>query len=390
MIPHFQDRTAGKALQEALERYDALLAEGKDAASARHEALRDVSEDIRIAFSLATALPAAADAVPRPAFAAELEARIRASTPDEPRARRIATFPRFALAAAAAIIVFSMVLVPATHSLPGDSLYALKTASEDARVFVASGPTEARLRLSLANERFREVEQLVARSRLHAIGFGTSAAGIDDANIDPKLVGLIRETLQDAEQQVSKAAAIIIDQPHDVMGLDQLVKVTQRGQSLAADVAAVVPHQDKPPVLNTLVSLAKIEAQANAARMTVEPTTTPTPCPTPTEKPKPTPTRDEPTATPTEQPTATPTATPDTSPTASPTPSASPCVTSSPSPKSTPGADENVTTTPEPTSTAAATKPPSSNGDSSVGGNNAQPAPSSGASAAGAPAGTSG
>jgi len=368
MIPFSRHRTGAQALQDALERYDTLLEGGSSPDEARREALRSLDGEFRAAFVLATSLPTAEEAVPDPAFAAALEAKIRAAKLRARQVRRPQPRFGFVLAAAATIVVLGGVLVPAMHSLPGDPLYGLKTASEDARVLIATGPGEARLRLDLANERFREVEGLVARSRLRAVGFGTTAAGapIGNSNIDPKLAALIRTTLENAAREVAQAAAIIIRQPDDVSGLDQLVKVTQRGQSVAANVAAVVPHQDKPPVLDTLVSLAKIEAQANAARMTITPVSTPSPCATPTPAAKVA--RDEPTPTPTESPTPTPTptATPTAKPTATPTstptalPTATPCVSPTPSPKATPGADDNVTTTPEPSvsPTPAPTKTP--------------------------------
>jgi hypothetical protein len=342
---------ASKALHAALERYDALLASGATPAEARSQAASSLRPDLRSALALATSLPAASEVTPDPAFARSLEAKLRAQPMPRPLAR-----PQFsvrpALALAAAIVVIGAFLVPAMRSLPGDPLYALKTSSEDARLLVASGPGEARVRLDLANERFREVEGLVARSRLRSVGIGTSAAGLSDENVDPKIAALIKSTLEDAEDQLAHAAAIIIEQPHDVSGLDQLLQVTQRGQSVAATVAAVVPHEDKPPVLKTLVTLAKIEAQANAARMTVVPVTTPEVCPTPSTTPTPTPTQ-TPTATPTDSPDATPTDTPSATPTETPTatPTSSTCatVTPVPAPTQTPGADDNVTTTTEPT-----------------------------------------
>jgi len=387
MTPYLRDRAAAKALQDALERYDTLLERGSDARAARTLTLRSLPEEFRTAFALATALPSAAEAVPDPNFAAALEARIRSTTLTTRAVHRPQPHLRLALAAAAAILVFTGVLVPALHSLPGDPLYALKTASEDARIFVASGPAEAHVRLALANERYREVEQLVARSRLRETGFGTSAAGVADQNIDPKLAALINSTLQKAEQEVVKAAAIIINQPHDVSGLDQLLAVTRRGQNLAENVAAVVPHSDKPPVLNTLVSLAKIEAQANAARMTTGPVATPAPCATPTPTPKKTP--DEPKATPTDEPSPTPTATPAASPTEKPTasPTATPCATPTPAPTTTPGADDNVTTTSEPTATPAPSQTPVAKDTNA---NNQSQSSSSNPNNAAIPAGSSG
>jgi hypothetical protein len=386
MARYLRSKAAAEALHEALERYAALLETSGDAPAARAEVSRSLPVELRAVFALAVALPAAADVVPGETFADALEAKLRSEGVAaggrvlRPRFGLQRLGVRIPLAAAAAIVVVAAFLVPAMHSLPGDPLYALKTASEDARVFLASGPSEAHVRLDLANERFREVEELIARSRLRAVGFGTSAAGIDDGNIDPRIAALIKSTLQDAAHEVAQAAAIIIEQPqHDVAGLDQLVKITQRGQSVAANVAAVVPHQDKPPVLSTLVSLAKIEAQANAARMTIEPVAAPSPCPTIAPTPTATPVAPSaspvvPAPTPTEQPSATPTATPAASPTAAPATTAtpSPCGTAKPVdvPAQTPGADDNVSTTPEPTpATPRPTSSPAAQGASTDRGN---------------------
>ena len=138
---------------------------------------------------------------------------------------------RSSLAAAAAIMVLGGVMVPALHSLPGDSLYALKTGSESVRVFFASG------RVKLASGS-RSRTSGSARSRNSSLAVVCVRRGSARKrhqaieNIDPMLATLIKSTLQEATQEVTRAAAILISQPQDdATGLDQLVAVSRRGQN---------------------------------------------------------------------------------------------------------------------------------------------------------------
>jgi hypothetical protein len=338
---NLSDRRRAAVLQQALERYERALEAGADPSSAAEEVARALPEASRL-FFLATALPDGPAAEPDQRFVRAFAARLRTAEAHA-KVRRASSRvwrPRFALAplaVAACVLVAVAVLVPSFRSLPGDSLYAVKSASERAHVWLASGPAEARVRIEIAEERFEEVERLVDRATFSASGIGSFAAGIQDID-DPELARLIEQTLNEAGRQLEAAAEILIAQPAPAEDLDELVTVSKRGHALAAQVADDLPHVSQSPVLQTAVKIAKIEAKAKAARKgrtkatpppcaTPEPSVTPssspdsnatstaveeTPTPTPTATPKPTPcTTPEPTPTPT--PTEEPTATPETS-----------------------------------------------------------------------------
>jgi hypothetical protein len=362
----FRERREAQALQDALERYERALGEGVDAGQARVDAGYGLGELAR-PFVLATSMAdAATEITPDPAFARRVAMQIR----EAPLARREVarrTAPRFRLAplaAAAAVLVAALVLIPSFGSLPGESLYAVKGAAEDARVWFASGPREARIRLSLANERFEEVEQLIDNSHVRVMGGpGILAAAVDLTDIDdPALAQLIEGALRNAGEQLEAAAQILTEEPATQQDLDDLVEVTTRGRTLATEVADELPNREQPPVYRAAVRLAKIEAKAKAAQQqqtdrTAEPTLEP--CPTPSASPSPSPTPEPADGTPT--PSASPTLTPgvdETQPTPTPTPEAStnpstdPCATTEPTatPSPTPATDgTDASTAPSPT-----------------------------------------
>ena len=369
MSDRSQESLQAEALQQALERHSGLLAEGAERPATRAQIASELGGEVGSLFTLAVGIGDAAAPTPAPRFLDEFETKLRRTrivTVEEREAKerrtrrrrqflRLFEMPQFGFAAAAAAIaIFAGLLIPAFRSVPGDSLYALKRATETARLAVVSGPREAHLRLRLADERFEEVEHLVERAQVAEVGPGLAAlAAVADIK-DPKIARLIEETLADAREQLEAAATILIERPSDTQGLEDLVVVSQRGRKLAADVAEDLPAPAKPPVLNTVVRLAKIEAEAKAAQMANPSAQTPPPCATPT----PTPT--EASASPTAE-SATPT------PTATTTPQPTPCV--SPSPTPTPTATPTPTPSPEPASASSATTAPTSNaGEGGTGG----------------------
>jgi hypothetical protein len=345
----FGDRRRADALQRALEAYERAVAEGTSPADAAAEAKAGLGPDASL-FSISTGLPdRAAAAAPSARWARSFADQLRSTEivpepiPLAPR-RRLAAAP---LSIAATILVAASLLVPAMRSLPGDPLYALKTASEDTRVWLSSGPSEARVRLDLADERFAEVERLVDRAEVSAIGTGTYALSVDDIK-DGKLAALIESTLREASLQLDAAADIMIAQPTvSAEDLDDLVAISKHGHALASKVADDLPVVSKPPVLKTAVKLAGIEAKAKAARaktskVALGPCDEPTPTPTAT-------TDDEEAASstavqesPEVEPTATPKPTPCITPKPTPTPDPTPTVDPDASPTSSPEEDEGV------------------------------------------------
>jgi hypothetical protein len=360
----FGERRKANALQKALERHQALLDRGTDPVEARAAAFSGLDPQVARLFGLAVGLGEASAAAPEPAFAAAFAKRLATvellPVRAEPARRRLRRpmarpLPGFGFAAAAAAIaIFAGICVPAFRSLPGDPLYAIKRASESARVGVVSGPREARLRLALASRRFGEVEALVERAQTRELSPGVGAAPAAQDIKDPRLAELIRSTLQDAQEQIAVAAQILIAEPPStevVEALDQLVAIASHGRQIAEAVVEDLPEPKQPPVLKTVVTLAKIEAEAKAARMQTEPeplkpcdTPEPTPSASPTAKPEQAGASPTPFVSPSPSPTPRPTSTPEPTPCISPSPTPTPSPTVAPTPEASP----SPTPTPEP------------------------------------------
>lgn len=375
MTDRFSDQRDAEVLQEALERHLDLLGKGVTSRKAGRQIASELGGEASGLFRLAVGLQEAAAPAPEPSaeFTERLAARLGSIgtvehlTPRRSLLRGFFRLPGLGVAsAAAAIAVFAGLLVPAFNSLPGDTLYALKRASENARIGVVSGSTEAQLRLHIADERFEEVEALVERSQLREVGPGLAAAGFAEDISDPRIIELIEDTLADAQGQIEAAAMILISEPTDVQALDDLVVISQRGRQLVTEIAEDLPKPVNPPVLRSVVTLAKIEAEAKAAKMVAEQSQTPDepslqPCDTPTPEPTPTATNagspapsasPEPTARP--EPTVTPEPTPCLAPSPTPTTSATPSPTTT-------SQQVSETSTPPPSPSQA---PPGERGDS--------------------------
>lgn len=351
----YRDRREADALQQALERFERLLRDGIRADEAGAAIQSGLEPGLARLFMLSAGLRRAGARAPEPGFARVFEERLRAARVVrriEPR--RQSRGPGLAtLAAAACIVLVAGVLFSASRSLPGDALYGVKRASETAQVGLASGPAEARLRLGFAQTRLEEVEGLLARARQQVVGAPGTAVASEAADIsDPMLSQLIKDTLEEAKRQITTAADILIADPTDAESLDRLAEVARQGSTIAADVARDLPASEKPPILDTALVLAEVEAQAKAARDKIPPTPTPPPCdtPTPTVTPSPATGTAEPTPTP-EAPSPSPSASPSATPgSTEPTPSPTPCISPSPSPTPSPEVSPSPGTSPEPTS----------------------------------------
>lgn len=347
MIQRLTDRRRAAALQRALARYEAAVAQGADLQQARAQAAQGLRKDAAMLF-LATGLREASKPVPSPDFVESFATRLRRSEMPAPKRRAPITIarPRFSfapVAVAACTAILAAIFIPSFSSLPGDPLYAMKSFSEDARVLVANGSGEASVRIELAKERFEEVDGLIDRAVLQAMGPGLSAAAAQ--LIDPEIAELIEQTLKRAEEQIEAAAEILIAEPTaDKAKLNELVSVSRQGNAVATRVASDVPAIDKPPVLNSATAFRKVEAQAQAAADNVIVPVTPGPCATPEPTPTAEPVVTDSSAAATPEATSTPdaSAAPTTEPTATPEPT--PCI--SPSPLPTPQVTVAPTETP--------------------------------------------
>lgn len=115
------------------------------------------------------------------------------------------------------IVIFALLLSGAVwlsgRTLPGDTLYGLKRASENVKLSLTSG-TGARGReyLDLAKKRAQEISDLLARASALAAGPGAGASG----SISSRTEKLIRDTLGDADSDLRNGARLLTGQAvHD-------------------------------------------------------------------------------------------------------------------------------------------------------------------------------
>jgi uncharacterized protein DUF5667 len=117
------------------------------------------------------------------------------------RARR--SYARPLAIAASVVTVLVLVLAGATwmsqKSLPGDTLYGLKRASEDVRLSLASSSTAAAGdRLGFATTRVEEARQLVRQAGATALGRGPQASG----GLNARTTRLVSDTLKSADEDL--------------------------------------------------------------------------------------------------------------------------------------------------------------------------------------------
>jgi hypothetical protein len=173
---------------------------------------------------------------PREAFRAELRSQLVAVAPRIIAEGAPATAPTAAAAAgprrsvgsvlrsipiarplgvaASVITVFALLLGGAVwlsqKSLPGDTLYGLKRASENVRLSLTSGDTDrGHEYLSLATTRVKEAQDLTGRTS--ALGEGVTA----DSAISSHTAALIKSTLNSADSDVKSGSSLLGDQAVD-------------------------------------------------------------------------------------------------------------------------------------------------------------------------------
>src|SRR5437879_8626343 len=215
----FSERRDTEALNAALERYERLLAKGTSADIAAREASKLLTPGAAPLFVIADAVRVSARPLQTPSFAARMEAellsahgRVRELAPRRSiqAARRRRSAGAMIMAFAACVAVLAGMLVASSRSLPGDGLYGIKRASEGAELAIVWGPTEAHVRLSLAETRLNAVQGLCARAGTHVLGApGSNVAGALD-DMDPHIAQLIRETPAAAGDQLTPVAKIRI------------------------------------------------------------------------------------------------------------------------------------------------------------------------------------
>jgi len=111
------------------------------------------------------------------------------------------------------VIIFGLLLSGAvwlsSNTLPGDSLYGLKRASENVQLSLTSGPAaRGKEYLTLAKRRANEVSSLLGKASSLAGAAGVHAAG----GISTHTANLVTDTLADADADLRNASRLLTGQ----------------------------------------------------------------------------------------------------------------------------------------------------------------------------------
>ena len=208
---------------------------------------------------LVTALATLPSPAPRPHFRAELRAQLVAVTPrlvaegreeaatGSPRRSAERSRPHLRIAAAVRIAVATLAVCAvllggavwlSRSALPGDALYGLKRASENAQLALAADSQQrAEDLLSFARTRADEVSALLSQP-------SAAAAGPQAGGISAGKAALIRSTLGSADDDVRQASRLLGGQAvHSRSGgpLDVLLRWAPGQQDRLADIAGRLP-----------------------------------------------------------------------------------------------------------------------------------------------------
>jgi hypothetical protein len=124
-----------------------------------------------------------------------------------------------------------------SHTLPGDSLYGLKRASENVQLSLTGGDgARGRQYLALAKKRADEVSGLLARTSATAAGSGPQASG----NINPHTAKLIADTLRDADADTRNGVRLLTGQAVRSMSDGPLLAVIKWAPSQLARLDSIV------------------------------------------------------------------------------------------------------------------------------------------------------
>ena len=152
---------AGEPLDTVLARYPALAGALRPLLQAARAADRDLT------------VPRRAQMASRARFLAQA-GELHAAAAVQPR-RRPAFFPRALSTALTFVLGFVAgtygVVAASAQSLPGDQLYGIKRAAEDAQILLAPTQAQPQLQEQFAEERVREVEAVTARGRAAPVEF---------------------------------------------------------------------------------------------------------------------------------------------------------------------------------------------------------------------------
>jgi uncharacterized protein DUF5667 len=203
-------------------------------------ALRRYPDPVASADPMVSALVARLSSLPSPpkpsaGFREELRAQLVAVAPrlvaeglatdpsadvvtDRPTSRVRATWQRVPFRRPLAVVgtlvvIFAVLLTGAvwlsSSTLPGDSLYGLKRASENVQLSLTSGDgARGKEYLTLAKRRAEEVSKLLSKASALALGTGANAS----AGINQHTTDLVTSTLDDSDGDLRNASRLLTGQ----------------------------------------------------------------------------------------------------------------------------------------------------------------------------------
>ncbi len=226
-----------------------------------------------------------------------------------------------ALATLVILVVFGRTMVVmASQTIPGDTLYPVKRAMEGVALLVTFSPEEREaLRAEYIQRRQQEVAEVLARRRVveqvDVVGYIVDIRG-ETWRVDGHTVHVPKDLRISGTPAIGLWAEIVASAPGDgsLIARDVVVK----SAAPVSTIPTPTPTPTPSPTATATDTPTPIPTATPTATWT--PTFTATPSPTPTPRPTDTPTwTPSPTATSTPTPTATPTATPTPTPTVTPT-----------------------------------------------------------------------
>jgi hypothetical protein len=195
------------------------------------------------------------------------------------------------------VVGASGVIVASQSAIPGDFLYAMKTAMEDAQMVLTPGPVgEARLHIGLTQRRLLEIQTLILKGKYQYIPetasdferqatLATRLLKMAAEKGDPRVASLatsLKDNLVNQSRMLESLSGVIPDGVKETF--NQLMGTTQTSISSAEDVIgtfptapASSPTSEAPVVATPVSSLTPTNTPLATATVTVPPSPVSTP-----------------------------------------------------------------------------------------------------------------
>ena len=166
-----------------------------------------------------------------------------------------------AMATAMLVIVFggSVGMVGAANSLPGDTLYSVKVASEKARLKIASQERKVLLRTEFAQRRLEEAAKLSADPDRAAQAFAGFEVQVKEAKRE-------LEGFKQAEPEAAARVAVEVDGKLDELNNMVNGQVEKEGPTEASDQAIVSTNDVSKTVVDVIVDAKEKEEGAQKTK----------------------------------------------------------------------------------------------------------------------------